>query len=238
MILGGINFGLHFQVWRLLDLSPYLRNDETRWFLVILALVSAFATAVLALTDPAQDWIHAMRRAVFTVTSVMTTTGYGIDNFSTWPLALPPLILFLSFTGACAGSTSGGMKLVRFVVLARQAGVHVLRLSHPTLVRPVKLDGNAVPDSVIEAIWGFFAVYVFTFAVLMLALMMVGMDHISAFGAVAACLNNLGPGLGAVAGNFANQSETVLYLMSFAMLLGRLEIFTFLVLLSPSFWRG
>jgi trk system potassium uptake protein TrkH len=193
---------------------------------------------VLAAAEPSIDGAITARRAVFTVTSVMTTTGFGIDDFSIWPLALAPLVLFLSFTGACAGSTSGGMKLVRFVVLARQAGIHVRRLIHPNLVQTVKLDRQVVPASVIDGVWGFFTVYMFTFAVLMLALMMLGMDHISAFGAVAACLNNLGPGLGSVALSFAGESDAVLHLMSFAMLLGRLEIFTLLVLMSPEFWRG
>lgn len=238
MILGGISFGLHFRVWKQLDLSAYLRNDETRWFLLILAAASAFCALVLLAADPSIDGAVAARRAVFTVTSVMTTSGFGVDDFSIWPLALPPLVLFLSFTGACASSTTGGMKLVRFVVLARQAGIHVRRLIHPNLVQMVKLDGQVVPASVIDGVWGFFAVYMFTFAVLMVALMMLGMDHISAFGAVAACLNNLGPGLGSVALGFAGQSDAVLHLMSFAMLLGRLEIFTFLVLMSPEFWRG
>lgn len=238
MILGGINFGLHFRCWRLLDPRVYLANDEVRWFVLVLGVVSAFAAAVLLAHDPSLDWQTAARHAVFTATSVMTTTGFGVDDFSAWPLALPVLVLLLSFLGGCAGSTSGGIKLVRIVVLTRQAGVQLTRLAHPSLVRPVKIDGRAVPDPIIEAVWGFFGVYVLSFAALMLALMMLGLDQVTAFGAVAACLNNLGPGLGAVASNFTGQPDAVLHLMTFAMLLGRLEIFTFLVLLTPGFWRA
>jgi len=180
---------------------------------------------------------EALRYGLFEVASVITTTGYGIDDFSMWPLALPALLIFTSFVGGCAGSTAGGIKVIRMMIVGKQAAVHVEKLIHPQAVKRVRIDGRVVPDSVIEGVWGFFAVYVSVFAVLMVSLMMDGMDQVTAFGAVATCLNNLGPGLGAVALDFTHVGAQSKLLSVLAMLLGRLEIFTLLVLLTPSFWR-
>ena len=147
------------------------------------------------------------------------------------------VLIFAGFVGGCAGSTAGGIKVIRFVVLGKQAGVHVHKLIHPQAVRRLKVDGQIVPDTVIESIAGFFAVYVAVFAVFMLLVMLDGMDQVTAFGAVATCINNVGPGLGDVANNFVGVSAQSKIVLAFAMLLGRLEIFTFLVLVTPAFWR-
>jgi trk system potassium uptake protein TrkH len=147
-------------------------------------------------------------------------------------------LIFSSFIGGCAGSSSGGIKVIRFVVLGKQTGVHLHKLIHPQAVRPIRVDGRVVPDEVIDGIWGFFMIYVAVFAVVMVLLMLGGMDQVTAFGAVAASINNLGPGLGEVATSFASVSDYGKYLLVVAMLMGRLEIFTFLVLFTPQFWRG
>src|SRR5690606_3141687 len=164
------------------------------------------------------------------------TTGFSTANFSLWPLALPVLMIFSSFIGGSAGSTSGGLKVIRAVILAKQAAVHVRRLIHPRSMNSVRVDGRIVPESIIDGIWGFFTIYVAVFAVLMVVLMLDGVDQVTAFGAVSTSLNNLGPGLGGVGVTFAGLSDHSTLLMAFSMLLGRLEIFTFLVLLSPAFW--
>src|SRR5690606_12120337 len=132
---------------------------------------------------------------------------------------------------------SGGMKVIRFVILGKQAAVHIHRLIHPHAMRPVRVDGRVVSESVIEGIWGFFAIYIGVFALLMIVLMLDGMDQVTAFGAVATGLNNLGPALGEVAVNFVSASDLSKFVVVVAMLLGRLEIFTFLVLMTPAFWR-
>ena len=168
---------------------------------------------------------------------MITTTGFTLADFSLWPLALPVLMIFLSFLGGCAGSTSGGMKVIRFVVLGKQAAVHIHKLIHPQAVRRIKVDGQVVPDSVVESVGGFFALYVAVFAGFMMVAMMDGMDQVTAFGAVATCINNTGPGLGTVAITFSEVSAQSKIVFAFAMLIGRLEIFTFLVLLAPAFWR-
>lgn len=178
-----------------------------------------------------------MRLAAFEVISVITTTGYGIDDFSTWPLMLPVLLMFITFMAGCAGSTSGGMKVIRFIMLTKQASLEIHRLVHPPLVRRLKFEGRPVSDRIMEAVWGFATVYTGVFAALVLILMGTGMDLVTAFGAVATSINNVGPGLGEVSANFITVTDFAKWLLAFAMVLGRLEIFTIFVLLTPAFWR-
>ena len=237
MLIGGISFSTHFVVWRTLHARRYWQDSQARLFLSLVAVLTVLVGAVLYATGEAAEVPTALRYAAFEIVSVVTTTGYGIADFSAWPLALPVLLMFTGFLGGCAGSTAGGIKMIRFVILGKQAGVHIQKLVHPQAVRRIKADGLVVPDSVIESIWGFFVVYVALFALLMIVVMMDGMDQITAFGAVATCINNLGPGLGDVAANFVSVSAFSKVVLAFAMLLGRLEIFTFLVLLTPAFWR-
>jgi trk system potassium uptake protein TrkH len=168
---------------------------------------------------------------------VITTTGFMVADFTLWPLALPVMLLFAGFVGGCAGSTSGGIKVVRFVVLFKQVGVHIDRLIHPQAIRRIKMQNQPLADSVVEAVAGFFAVYVVVFVIFMVLAMMDGMDQVSAFGAVASSINNFGPGLGDVAITFADVTPQSKIMFAIAMLFGRLEIYTFLVLLTPAFWR-
>jgi trk system potassium uptake protein TrkH len=238
MLIGGISFNVHFIVWRTMRFSAYVRNDQIRTFLVV-ALVLSLVVAFMLWGYGEQATLgSALRLAIFEVASVITSTGYGVADFSLWPAALPVLLIFSSFMGGCAGSTAGGMKVIRFVVLARQARVYIHKLIHPRLVRPVRIDGRVIDASVVDGIWAFFTVYVVVFGILMIALMMNGLDQVTAFGAVASCLNNLGPGLGEVAANFASIDAVSKLLLVIAMILGRLEIFTILVLLAPAFWRA
>jgi trk system potassium uptake protein len=237
MIIGGISFSAHFIAWRTLRLARYREDAQVRAFLFMVLLLTVVSAFILYQTSYRDSPLEALRYAAFQVVSVVTTTGFATDDFSLWPLALPALLIFSSFVGGCAGSTSGGMKVIRFVVLGKQAAVHLHRLIHPHAVRPVIVDGRVVPESVIDGIWGFFAIYIGLFAAFMILLMLDGMDQVTAFGAVATGLNNLGPALGDVATNFVGASDLSKLVMVAAMLLGRLEIFTFLVLLMPAFWR-
>jgi trk system potassium uptake protein TrkH len=237
MLSAGVSFSVHFIVWRALNFDQYLRDDQARTFLVVVATLVAVVTSMLLLSRTAETFTDAFRVAAFEVVSVITSTGYGIADFSLWPMALPVILIFSSFMGGCSGSTSGGIKVIRFLVLAKQTGRQIFHLIHPHGVRPIRVNRHVVTDAVIEGIGGFFTIYVIVFGVFMLLLMVLGMDQITAFGAVATCMNNLGPGLGDVAANFAGVGPASKILLVFAMLLGRLEIYTLLVLVTPAFWR-
>jgi len=238
MVLSSISFGVHFVVWRARSPMAYLRNLESRVFLIIVLVTIGITAGVLYLEGARSDLSGALRYASFTVASVVSSTGFGIDDFSVWPTLLPALLIFISFIGGCAGSTAGGMKVVRFIVLGKQVGMDLQRLVHPAQVKALKLEGRVLPPRVVESVWSFFGVYVALFVLFMLLLMTQGMDHVTAFAAVATCMNNLGPGLGDVAANFTTATTLAKWLCALAMLLGRLEIFTLFVLLTPSFWRS
>jgi trk system potassium uptake protein TrkH len=237
MMAGAMNFSVHFLVWRKRDLGYYLRNEEARALIILVIVTALIIAGVLHQDGHYGSFAHTIRFGFFEVVSVVTSTGFGISDFSIWPLMLPVLLMFISFVGGCAGSTAGGIKVIRFVVLAKQAGIEVNRLIHPQLVKPLTLDGKTIPNKVVQTVWAYFAIYVTAFAVLMLALMQGGMDQVTAFGAVTTCLNNLGPGLGDVASNFVSVTAGQKWMLSGAMLLGRLEIFTIFVIFTPSFWR-
>jgi trk system potassium uptake protein TrkH len=237
MLLGGISFNVHFIVLRLRSATTYWRDTQTAVFLIVVVVLTLVIASTLYLTGAYTDPLSALRHSAFQVASVITTSGFSTDNFSVWPLFLPVLLIFTSFLGGCAGSTAGGMKVIRFIILAKEGSRELWRLLHPSIVRPIKLGGRALPERVIDAVWGFFALYIAVFAVLMLLVMATGVDQVTAFGAVASALNNLGPGLGAVGTTFAPLNDAATWICTFAMLLGRLEIFTILALFSPMFWR-
>lgn len=238
MLLAGINFALHFAAWSRLSLAPYRGDSELRAYLLILGLVAVITSLFLyyhqTFTTPEQALLHGVFQAV----SIGTTTGFTTSDYHNWPSFLPVLLLFASFIGGCAGSTGGGMKVIRFVLLFKQGVREIQRLIHPNAVIPIRIGGKRADSRVIEAVWGFFATYVAIFSLLMLLLMADGLDQITAFSAVAACINNLGPGLGEVGSNYATMSDFAKWLLSLAMLLGRLEIFTLLVLFTPTYWRN
>lgn len=247
MFLAGVNFSLHFLAWRRQSLVAYFADQEFRFYVSILLLLTLITTVYLyssaahvapesALKEYAEPG-RAFIAALFQVVSIGTTTGFTTAEYAHWPGFLPALLIFASFIGGCAGSTGGGMKVIRVLLLMRQGLREVRRLIHPSATIPVKLGRAAVEPRVVEAVWGFFSVYIFTFSGLMLFLMATGLDQVTAFSAVAATLNNLGPGLGEVASNFTVVGDAGKWVCVFAMLLGRLEIFTLLVLLTPGFWQ-
>jgi trk system potassium uptake protein len=237
MVLAGMNFALHFMAWRSLSLRPYLADPEVKTYLVILLVVSLVTVSYLYLTRTFATGYEALHHGLFQAVSIGTTTGFTTAEYFAWPGFLPVLLLFASFIGACANSTGGGIKVIRFLLLLKQGLREITRLVHPNAQIPVKVGNKAVPDRVVESVWGFFAAYVASFAVMMLILMASGLDQITAFSAVAACINNLGPGLGEVGAHYGNINDLAKWVLCFAMLLGRLEIFTALVLLTPAFWR-
>ena len=237
MFLSGINFALHFTVWRYRSPVYYLHDSEFRAYVLILAVVAMITVFYLYNEGVFDSPERALLHGVFQTVSIGTTTGFTTHQYYLWPGFLPVLLLFVSFVGACAWSTGGGMKVIRFLLLIKQGMREILRIIHPNAVIPIKLGGKPVSPRIIDSIWGFFSAYVAVFTIIMLILMMTGLDQVTAFSAVAATMNNLGPGLGEVGNSYASLTDTAKWILCFAMLLGRLEIFTLLVLLTPAFWR-
>ena len=240
MLLAGVNFGLHFTAWRTLRPSVYFMDSEFKTYIAILSGLIIVSIPYLYLSSDVDKLLslnESIRQAIFQVVSIMTTTGFTTTNYSEWPGFLPVLLLFASFIGGCAGSTAGGMKVVRVLLLFKQGNREIYRLIHPRAKLSIKINRKPVPERVVQAVWGFFAVYIVLFVTFMLLVMMSGVDHTTAFSAVVATLNNLGPGLGEVAENFHTMNDFSKWLLCLAMLMGRLEIFTLLVILTPAFWR-
>ncbi len=237
MLLGGINFALHFSVVKNRSLMVYVRDSEFKTYILLMFLVSVVTVSYLYTTTTFDTFSEAFFEGVFHVVSIGTTTGFTTTEYYFWPSFLPILLLYLSFMGGCAGSTGGGMKVIRVLLLFKQGVRELKRLIHPSAQFAVKIGKKAMPDKVVEAVWGFFAAYFALLVIMVLLLMASGLDQVTAFSAVAACLNNLGPGLGEVSLNYASINDFSKWVLSFAMLLGRLEIFTLLVLFTPEFWR-
>ena len=236
MTLSGINFALHFLVWRRRNPLHYFQDVEVRVYLFVLALVAIIVCAILWWHPGSTD--DALRDGIFQAVSITTTTGFTTSNFAAWPSVAPILLLFAAFAGGCAGSTAGGIKMIRVLMIYLQGMREVKRLIHPNGVFSIKLGRESVPDRRVDAVWSFFSVYVFFFLLSVCTLMIISdMDFITAFSAVGACLNNLGPGLGDVAVNYNSITADVKWVLMFNMVLGRLEIFTLLVLLTPAYWR-
>ena len=234
--ISGISFTLHFSVLRHRSLRGYLQNVEARTYLLILLAVTLIAWFELY-TEKGYDLVAALRYALFMTVSIATTTGFAITDHSAWSGFLPFLLFLCSFAGGCAGSAGGGIKIIRLILILKQGNIEIKHLIHPNAVIPIKINDSPVPDRVMQAVWGFFSVYILTFALLFVAVLATNLDPLTAFSAVAASINNLGPGLGEVALHYGDINQPAKWILCFAMLIGRLEIFTLLVLFSPTFWR-
>jgi trk system potassium uptake protein TrkH len=237
MFLAGINFSLHFFAWRYVSIKHYFQDQEFRAYSFILMVLSAVVICSLFFYRGFADPLDTFLDGLFQSVSIATTTGFTTENFAMWPAALPALLIFASFVGGSAGSTAGGIKVIRWLLVYKQGVREIARLVHPSAEIPVKLGSKAVSSRVVEAVWGFFSVYIIVFGVMLLLMMSTGLDQVTAFSAVAATLNNLGPGLGDVASGFMSVSDAGKWISVIGMLLGRLEIFTLLVLITPTFWR-
>ncbi len=237
MFLAGINFSLHFFAWRYIRFGHYLADMEFKAYAAILGGVCLLVVGSLFFNGTYDNGGDTIINGVFQAVSVATTTGFATEPFAAWPGAIPVALIFASFIGGCAGSTAGGIKVIRWLLIYKQGIREIVRLVHPSAEIPVKLGNAAVQPRVIDAVWGFFSVYVVVFSVMLILMMMTGLDQVTAFSAVAATLNNLGPGLGDVAAGFMTVPDTAKWIAIAGMLLGRLEIFTLLVLISPAFWR-
>lgn len=236
MILCGMNFALHFFAWRQRSILHYFGDSEVRFFLSILAITFLITFTVLLIHETYMP-IDSLRNAAFMSVSIASTAGFSTGNFAYWPVMLPFMLFVTAFIGGCVGSTGGGMKVIRILLILKQGYRELQRLVHPNAIFPVKLGRRTIPDKVLQAVWGFFSVYLLVFILMMIALMGTGLDQITAWSAVGATITNLGPGLGDVSSHYGDINSTAKWILCFSMLLGRLEVFTLLVLFTPVFWR-
>ncbi len=236
MMVSAINFGLHFVVFSKRDLKIYTLDSETKFFFWVIVIATSI-TCITLVVNETLPLSGALVHGIFQTVSITTTTGFASDNFASWPSFLPIFLLMLSVMGACAGSTGGGMKAMRILLIFRQGLRELRQLLHPNAVIPLKLDHRRVRPEVVSAVWSFFAVYMFSSFILVLCMLGTGLDFLSATSSVIASINNLGPGLGTVASNYAAVTDSGKLILSVAMLLGRLEIFTLLILFTATFWR-
>lgn len=236
MLISAFSFSLHFIAWREKRLTHYFQDPEARFLMLFLLGLSVVTVLSLWVTDT-YDTLRGLRHGVFQVVSVATTAGFGVADFSMWPGALPFLLFMAAFVGGCSGSTAGGMKVIRIILIMKQGMREIMRLIHPNAVIAVKVGKVSVPDGIAQAVWGFFSVYVLLFFLMLVGVMATGVDQVTAWSTVGSALNNLGPALGEASSHYGDVPEVAKWILVVAMLLGRLEIFTVLVLFTPAFWR-
>ena len=234
MLLSAMNFALHFHAWRLRNLSAYGNDPEWRFFVAYVVTILILAVAIwLPNISGGSDLIATL----FQTVSIITTTGFTLENYNGFSSTLLLFLFIFACIGCCAGSTGGGIKMMRFLLLIKQGHRECKRVVHPHGVFNVRLGSSVVSDRILESVWGFFSIYLVCFAIVMGLLVLVGTDHATAWSATVATINNLGPGLGEVAGNYSSLGVAQKSILSISMLVGRLEVFTFVVLLLPIAWR-
>jgi trk system potassium uptake protein len=239
MLIGGINFATHFLAFHRRSPRSYLRDSEAKGFLTIV-LASCLTTALFLLYEGVySDFFTALRYASFNVVSIATTAGFASADYGQWPIYLPIWMIFLAAIATSSGSTGSGIKMVRTILLYKQGVREIQRLIHPQVVNTVKIGGRVIPNNVVFSVLGFIFLYFMSLLVVAFLLMITGLDFVTGFSAAVAMVNNIGPALNDLgpAGNYQSLSDLQIWICSFAMLLGRLEIFTLLILFTPAFWR-
>ncbi|MBK1711781.1 TrkH family potassium uptake protein [Rubrivivax gelatinosus] len=239
MMLSGVNLTLYYVVWRERSPAPLWRNVEARAFYLVVGASVLLIAAYLWTAGGYDSFLRALRHSAFHVVSVATTAGYATYDYAQWPLFASLWIILLGCFATCAGSTGGGIKMVRLILLLKQARHEFVRIIHPNVVNPVVLNGQAIGDRVMQNVIGYMMTYGAVLVGLTMAMLFTGLDAVTAFTAVLACVNNIGPGLGEVgpAVNYGGLSDVQTWICAFAMLVGRLELLAVLVLFMPAFWR-
>ena len=236
MLAAGLNFSLHYLAFKNKSIQAYKDDNESFSFIFITISISILTILYIYQLTSEMNTREIIRNTFYAV-SISTTTGFTNSNYFNYVGFLPILLILFSFVGGCAGSTAGGMKVIRVILLLKQGYRELIRLIHPNSKIKVKVGNSAINERTLETIWGFFAIYVFVFFTVMLLLMLSGLDFLTSFSAVAATINNLGPGQGEVINNYSNLTDVNKWILSFSMIVGRLEIFTLLVIFTPDFWR-
>jgi trk system potassium uptake protein TrkH len=239
MLLAGMNFATHFTAYREKSLEAYGRDMEALPYLALVLGSSVGIALILWYSGTYPTFGSNLRHAAFNVVSIATDCGFSSDNYNEWPLFAPLWMLLLSCIATCTGSTGGGIKMMRTLILWKQSLLQMFLLTHPTAVNPLKLGGQVISSRITLSVLGFIFAYFATIVILTLVLVLTGLDPFSAFSAILACLNNAGPGLGEVGPttNYAILTDVQTWVCTLAMFLGRIEIFTALILLTPAFWR-
>jgi trk system potassium uptake protein TrkH len=239
MLIAAMNFARHFIAWQQKSLSTYAADSEAKAMLTVIGLSTLGLSLYVWHEGVYAGFFESLRHVAFNLVSIATDCGFVSQDYAVWPVFAPMWILMLSCYCANVGSTGGGIKMFRTLVLFRQAGRELMLLVHPQAVRPVKIAGQVVQNQIVFAVLAFVVLYFGTVVVLTFSLLASGLDFVSSFSAIIACINNAGPGLGIVgpADNYSVLTDFQTWVCSLAMLLGRLEIFSFLVLFTPSFWR-
>ena len=237
MFLSAISFSLHFVAFSKIDITGYFKDKELRFFATIIFVSFILIFIVLQSTN-ANGNLDTLILSVFQTISFATTTGFVSTDQSSLPLFIPYLLIALAGMGACAGSTGGGLKAIRVYILFRQAKNELKKLIHPSSVIPLKIGDNVIDKEISDSVWGFVSVYLFALFFGILLILATGINIETAFSTIFSCLNNLGPALGDATENYASLNDASKIILSFTMILGRLEIYTLLVLFTTFFWRS
>lgn len=239
MMLGAISFGLHFRVFRngFAGLRLYASDEESRVFILTAIALSVILGWYIFSHSAYEDFLTSLSFAMFSVVSFMTSTGFGAADLSSWPAASALFLVFCAYLGGCSGSTAGGNKFVRDIITFKVIRREIRQLTYPRAILPIRYQGRIVTPDVTNSVMAFMSLAALTTVVFTLLMMSTGLDFWSSFTAVVACINVLGPGFGAVASNFQPVSDPGIWILNLAMILGRLEYFTVLVMLLPHFWK-
>jgi len=237
MFLAGINFSLHFLAWNNKSLIDYINDSEFKTYAMVLVVSSVIVIIALGINSEYSSSIETIRHSLFHTISIATTTGFTSQNYSSWPAAIPVFLIMMSFIGACVGSTGGGIKVIRILVMFRLGMKEIHKFIRPNAQVSVKLNGASINEKALVSVLGFFSLYAITFFLILMLLMFAGLDQVTAYSATAATMNNLGPGLGEVAQNYGSLGETAKWILSFSMLVGRLEVLTIIAIFHKAFWR-
>ena len=238
-LLAAMNFGTHFLALHKHSFKPYIKDMEVRGMLSVVLGSCVLAAFVLWHAGTYPDFFTALRHATFNVVTVATTSGFMTQDFNLWPIFVPMWMLFLSSISASSGSTGGGIRMIRTIILMKQARLEMFKFIHPYAIKPMKIGGSVISNDVVTSVTGFIFLYFMCVVIMVFTLLLSGLDFITSLSAILACFNNAGPGLNLVgpATNYAILSDFQTSVCTFAMLLGRVQIFSIVILLVPEFWR-
>jgi trk system potassium uptake protein len=239
MMVAGMNFATHFVAWRGRSLRAYWKDMEAKAFVALTAASTLVCTLYLTVTGTYPSFLTALRHVAFNLVSIATDCGFASQDYDKWPIFVPLWMLFLSCVSVSSGSTGGGIKMIRTLILAQQGLIELKRLVHPQLAAPLRVGDTAIPQQIAGAVLGFIFLYILAVGELTFFLVASGLDFTSSISAIVACINNAGPGLNVVgpAQNYGVLTDFQTWVCTFAMLLGRLEVLSVFVLFTPAFWR-
>jgi trk system potassium uptake protein TrkH len=239
MMVAGMNFATHFVAWRGRSLRAYLTDMEAKAFVALIVSSTIVCSLYLTVLGTYPGFLTALRHVAFNLVSIATDCGFASVDYDKWPIFVPLWMLFLSCVSVSSGSTGGGIKMIRTLILAQQGLIELKRLVHPSLVAPLRVGDTAIPQQIAGAVLGFIFLYILAVGELTFFLVASGLDFTSSITAIVACINNAGPGLNVVgpAQNYQSLTDFQTWVCAFAMLLGRLEVLTVFVLFTPAFWR-